>query len=54
MVFINVRVVMTVAMVKGLWTLLDNIYDYVFTTLDFRVILDGQFTNITIMNQPLP
>jgi hypothetical protein len=31
--------------VEGFWTLCDNIYDCVFTTLDFHVILDGKFTS---------
>jgi hypothetical protein len=30
--------------VKGFWALWYNIYECVFTTLDFPVILDGQFT----------
>jgi hypothetical protein len=45
-IFMNVCViVITVAMVrlKGFWVSWDNIYDCVFTTLDFPVILDGQF-----------
>jgi hypothetical protein len=31
--------------VKGFLTLWDNIYNCVFITLDFPVILDGQFTS---------
>jgi hypothetical protein len=41
-------VVITVSMVMGLrdlWALWDNIYDCVFTTLYFPVILDGQYAS---------
>jgi hypothetical protein len=35
--------------VQGFWALRGNIYDRVFTTLDFPVILDGRFTSFFIM-----
>jgi uncharacterized membrane protein YpjA len=34
--------------IMGFWTFLDNVYDYLFTTVDFPIILDGQFINIII------
>jgi hypothetical protein len=37
--------------VEGFWALWDNIYDYVFTTLDFPVIFDGQFTGIWLNDE---
>jgi hypothetical protein len=36
--------------VMAFWALWDNIYDCVFTTSDFPVILDGQFTHNVIIN----
>jgi hypothetical protein len=35
--------------VKGFGVLWDNIYDCVFTALDFPVILDGQFTSRPVL-----
>jgi hypothetical protein len=32
---------------KGFWAVWDNICECVFTTLDFFIILDGQFTSNT-------